>query len=193
MTDGTLGVQSGSRWRIVGWSALGTVLLLPLIAMEFTGEVVWDLADFAVAALLLGATGLAVELAAHRSAQHAYRAAAALAAAGVLVLVWANLAVGLVGAEDNPLNLLFGLVVAVGLVGSAQVRFRAKGLMWVMVGMSVAQVLVGLMHLGTGHFTPVVTMLFSALWLFSAALFRTAAEAEDRVVRPVGGGRPGAG
>ena len=45
--------------------ALGValVLLLPLVAMQFTDEVVWTLWDFIVVGVLLTAIGVAIELA----------------------------------------------------------------------------------------------------------------------------------
>jgi len=47
------GGRRGSRWRIAAWAAAALLLLLPLVAMQFTDEVVWDVADFAFAGALL--------------------------------------------------------------------------------------------------------------------------------------------
>ena len=45
-------------WRIARWVAAALVLLLPLIAMQFTDGVNWDVADFLFAgALLVGVGG----------------------------------------------------------------------------------------------------------------------------------------
>ena len=75
--------------------AAAFILLLPLLAMQITDEVVWDLADFAVAGALLVGTGLTYELVARMTGKLAYRAAIGLALAAALILVWMNLAVGL--------------------------------------------------------------------------------------------------
>ena len=48
--------------------ATAFLLLLPLLAMQFTDEVVWDLADFAVAGALLFGAGLTYELVARKGA-----------------------------------------------------------------------------------------------------------------------------
>ena len=72
------------------------ILLLPLLAMQFTDEVVWDLADFVVAGALLFGTGLTYELIAGKGGNFAYRAAVGVAAAAALLLVWVNLAVGII-------------------------------------------------------------------------------------------------
>jgi len=76
--------------------ATAIILLVPLIAMQFTDEVVWDFADFVVAGILLFGTGLAFRLVAGRFAKRSHRIAVSLALASALLLVWAQLAVGLV-------------------------------------------------------------------------------------------------
>lgn len=83
-------------WRKLGWGLAGLVLLLPLAAMQFTGEVNWGLGDFAAAAALLGLTGLAIEGAVRIARQPLLRIALVLAAIAMLLLVWAELAVGIV-------------------------------------------------------------------------------------------------
>jgi len=83
--------------RSAPWVAAALLLLLPLIAMQFTDEVNWDGTDFIVAgALLFGACG-AYELAAKTTGSTAYRAGAGLAILAALLLVWINLAVGISG------------------------------------------------------------------------------------------------
>ena len=58
------GGRRGSRLRIAAWSAAALILLLPLVAMQFTDQVVWDVADFAIFGALLVGVGVAYELAA---------------------------------------------------------------------------------------------------------------------------------
>ncbi|HEU0065739.1 MAG TPA: hypothetical protein VFQ57_00720 [Sphingomonas sp.] len=79
--------------RIAVWSLCLALLLLPLIAMRFTDEVHWSLADFVLAGLLMLTTGLVFERAA-KLHDGAYRAGAAVALAAAFMLVWSNLAVG---------------------------------------------------------------------------------------------------
>lgn len=71
------------------------LLLVPLVAMQFTPEVSWGPIDFlAAAALLLGA-GTAIVLAIRWFERPAPRRAAMAAIILVTALVWAELAVGL--------------------------------------------------------------------------------------------------
>jgi hypothetical protein len=71
------------------------LLLLPLIAMQFTKEVNWTLSDFVIAGVLLFGTGLLCELAIRKIRNTNYRIAAIIAILLVLLLVWAELAVGI--------------------------------------------------------------------------------------------------
>ena len=171
------------RWRIVGWSAAVLILALPLVAMQFTDEVNWDAADFAFAAVLIAGIGIAFELAARRSGSTVYRVAVAVALGAAFLLIWINAAVGIIGAEDNPANLMFGGVLAVGLVGALIVRFRPDGLVHALLATALAQIIVGVIALiyglGLPHSQPAEILglsgLFAGLWLMSARLFRKAA------------------
>jgi len=76
------------------WGAAALLLLIPLIAMQFTDEVAWDGADFAISGAMLVAACGAFELAVRTTDRPAYRAAAGLAIAAGFLLLWAQLAVG---------------------------------------------------------------------------------------------------
>jgi hypothetical protein len=161
--------------------AAALILLLPLLAMQFTHEVVWDLPDFAAAWALLVGAGLAYKLATRKAGNTAYRAGVGVAVATALILVWMNLAVGLIGNEENLANLMYGGVLAVGVIGAIIARFRARGMARAMLGTALAQLLVGVIALSAGlAFTLIrdaliLNVFFAALWIGSAMLFRHAA------------------
>jgi len=171
--------QSGALrwggWRIAGWSFAALLLALPLVAMQFTDEVNWDETDFIFAGVMIGGTGLVLELAARATANSAYRGAVICALAATFLLIWINLAVGIIGTEDNPLNLLYAAVLAIALAGSVVAQFRPDGMARAMAVAAVAQALAGLIALLNGYFTLVLEMFFIGLWVLSAALFRKAA------------------
>lgn len=166
----------GNYWRIAAWSAAAFLLLLPLVAMQFTDEVNWTTADFVVFGAMLACAGGAFELAARMTRNTAYRAAVGVALAAAFLLVWANGAVGIIGSEDNPANLMFGGVLAVGLLGAAVARFRPQGMARALVVTALAQALVAVVAAVAGMgYIFVATAFFGALWLGSAWLFRRAA------------------
>ena len=73
------------------------LLLIPLIAMQFTDEVNWTLLDFIVAGILLLGTGFICELVIKKVKKTAYRIAFCLSILIALLLIWAELAVGIFG------------------------------------------------------------------------------------------------
>ncbi|NBW76351.1 MAG: hypothetical protein EBR34_11195 [Sphingomonadaceae bacterium] len=74
---------------------IAALLLVPAVAMQFTPEVNWGVEDFLAAAVLLGGGGLALEVAARLLADPRKRALAALVILGLLLVLWAELAVGI--------------------------------------------------------------------------------------------------
>lgn len=119
------------------------------------------------------------------SARSAFRAGVAVAVAASFLQVWMNLAVGIVGSEDNPQNQgFFGVVVsaaACAFVG----RFRPDGMARAMLATAGVQAVLALAVASapiTARIDPkgpagvlVLSGMFIALWLASAALFHHSA------------------
>jgi hypothetical protein len=77
--------------------AVALLLLIPLLAMQFTEEVDWKLLDFVVMGVLLLGTGLLCELVLRRVKTTPYRIALLALVLLAFFLVWAELAVGIFG------------------------------------------------------------------------------------------------
>lgn len=73
------------------------LLLIPLIAMQFTEEVAWTGTDFLIAGVLLLGTGLLLELAIRKIRNIKIRVAFIVVLLLALLLLWAELAVGIFG------------------------------------------------------------------------------------------------
>lgn len=159
------------------------ILLVPLLAMQFSTEVVWTFSDFvAMGALLLGA-GFAYRLAARTSGSTTYRLAFGITIACAFLLVWINLAVGIIGSEDEPANAMYFGVLGVGLVGSLLARLRPAGMARTLWAMALAHALVGTIAIAGGlggeAAGPMellgLTALFVAPFAAAATLFGEAA------------------
>lgn len=120
--------------------ATGFILMIPLIAMQFTKEVNWDLFDFVFMGTLLFGSGLTYELVSRKGSNTAYRTAVGVAVVTAVLLVWINAAVGIIG--DGPVNLMYFGVVAVGLIGAGIAGFRPRGMSRALFAMALAQALV---------------------------------------------------
>jgi hypothetical protein len=176
--------RSGSRWRIAAWGTAAFLLLLPLVAMQFTDEVNWDETDFVVFSAMLAVACGTFELSVRMTGNALYRAAVGVAVVAAFILVWINLAVGIIGSEDNPANLMYGGVLAVAIIGAVIGRFQPLGMAHALLATALAQASVGVIALiaGLGSKAPsfpeaivVLTGFFAVLWLISAWLFRKAA------------------
>jgi hypothetical protein len=151
-------------------------MLFPVVALRMSDGAAGDVGDFMFLAILLAGVGIAYELAARIGPRHAYRAALGVALAAGFLHLWINLAVGIIGHEENPANLIYVAVIVVAVVGAALARFRPMGMARAMVAAAIAQVLVFAVALAAGlGFTGPITVFFAALWLISASLFRKAA------------------
>ena len=166
--------------------ATGFLLLLPLLAMQFTNEVVWDVADFIVAGVLLFGTGLTYKLAAIKVGNIVYRSAVGFAFTAAFILIWVNGAVGIIGSENNDANLMYGGVIAIGIIGAIIVSFQPHGMAPVMFATALAQMLAPVIARiiwppqviswgAAGVFGVfVLNAFFVMLWVGSALLFRNA-------------------
>ena len=176
----------GKLFRTAAWSGAALLLLLPLVAMQFTSEVDWDETDFIVMGIMLFGAAGAFDFATRLNGSLAYRFGAAAGIGTCFLLVWVNLAVGIIGSEDNPQNLLYLAVLATAVVGAVSTRFRPRGMAVTMAAAATLQLAIGLYGLiGGVHDMPHIgtyqvlgaTGLFVFLWLFAAGLFASAARA----------------
>ena len=73
------------------------VLLVPLVAMQFTSEVNWDIVDFVAMGMLLVVAGLLYVAGSRAVKTRQQRIVVGVVVAGLLFLTWAELAVGIFG------------------------------------------------------------------------------------------------
>ena len=175
-----------NRWSLPIWGIAGLLLLVPAVAMQFTSEVYWTASDFIVMGAMLAIACGALELGARMSSNTSYRAAVGIAIIAAFLTVWVNLAVGMLGAEGNPANLLFGVVLAVGIVGALLSWFRARGMARAMEATALAQAAMTVYALFGGYAEVVFHIGFFIIpWVLSAQLFRKAAR-EQVAAGPAG-------
>ncbi|MFN3619515.1 hypothetical protein [Sphingorhabdus sp.] len=163
-------------WRVIGWGGAIALILAPLVAMQFTNEVDWDETDFIVATIIFGIVGGLIELAVRVSSNWYFRIGAMFAVLAGFMVVWANLAVGMIGNEDNPVNLWFGAVLFTAIAGSIASRFRGSILPWAMFVAGTLQIAIGTFAgiLGTDMRGGRFTIVLSVAWFIASLLFWSA-------------------
>jgi hypothetical protein len=156
------------------------VLMVPLIAMQFTSEVNWSAFDFLAMGLLLVGSGLAYLRLARASHNLLFKLAAVAAVGSVFLMVWANLAVGLIGSGPHAGNLMYLAVVAVAIAGGYFSRFTPRGLARTMfatalavVGVAVVSLAIGLQHQPSISVDEIVGVnaSFAALFCIAGVMF----------------------
>lgn len=162
-------------WRRAVWGTGGAILLGATVANRTVDGFNWTAGDFVAAASILGTVGLAYEVAARRTSGAAQRAAICLAILGAFLTVWINLAVGIIGEPGNRANLLFGVVVSLGAIGAALVRFQPGGMERVMAALAALMLLLAV-GMAAMRLAPaaVLALFVCSLWGLSALLFRRA-------------------
>ena len=117
----------------------------------------------------------------HLQSSTAYRLAVSLALVTAFVILWLNAAAGLIGIEDDdPANLLYVGVLAIGFIGALVARLQPRGLAYALFATALAQALVGAIALklpNTASSVQIVILhgAFVALFAGAALLFRYAA------------------
>jgi hypothetical protein len=157
-----------------------SILMVPLVGMQFTDEVLWTLSDFVFAGVLIFGTGLLYQLATRMTGNTAYQTAVGLALAAMFVLLWITGAVGIIG--DSDINMLYVGVPMVGIIGALIAGFRAPGMSLALFATAAAQALIPVVALiiGEPDFAPgvlqvfVLNAVFVVLFVGSALLFRRA-------------------
>jgi hypothetical protein len=170
------------------------LLLIPLIAMQFTNEMDWSLDDFIAMGIMLSVAGAMIEIGARMSPNTKYRIGLAIAVFAGFTLMWVNLAVGIIGSENNPANWLFVGVLGIGIIGAIASAFKARGMAVAALVTACAQFLVPIVAFliwkktiepGEG---PGVAGIFALnffwvlLWLVSWRFFKNAAQAPSTPV-----------
>ena len=74
--------------RVVGWTAVPVLLLIPAVAMRFTDDVVWTAMDFVFAGGVLISAGLALEVVSWLTRKPMIRFTAALVVGAAVGLIW---------------------------------------------------------------------------------------------------------
>lgn len=171
--------------------ALATVviLMIPLIAMQFSDEVDWSLADFVIMGVLIFVTGSSYVALSRKMPNVVYKLAMAFAIGSAFLMVWANLAVGLIGSGPHVGNFMYIVVLSVIIIGFFLSRFSTRGMERAMYAtvlslllLTIIALLANMQQYPDSSVMEIigVNAFFATLFLISALLFRHASQEESR-------------
>jgi len=187
-TIGNSHLWRGVRWLV--WGGAACLLLLPLVAMQFTSEVNWTLDDFLVMGGLLALVGGAYELAVRVARSNTYVVAFGIAVGTAFLTIWINLAVGIIGDEGDLANAMFVGVLAIALIGAVLARLEPLRMARAAALTAAVQAAVGVAALFIAPDQPegvILSGILAAGWFASGRLFRIAArDQQAALTRPAG-------
>lgn len=169
-------------WLIVGLAPF-LVLLIPLVGNMTVEGWNWKWNDFVFAYVVFAAVAFIYRLLATRTfANLAYKLGAALAVLAGFLIFWFTAAVQIIG-DENPANLLYGVVLLIGLAGVGRARFQPAGMANAAFASATATLLVPTIAVifWPADFSPGVAKVFllngafALMFVVSALLFRRAA------------------
>lgn len=165
------------------------VITALILSIPLLGNWPWTLSDFVFAGALIFGTGSLFEVARKNAgSNNAYKIAAGLALAATFLLIWINGAVGIIGSENNPANLMYDGVLAILFLGALIARFRPNGMARTLYMAAIAQFLVPIIALFVWRpdFSPGVigvlalNAFFVVMFVGSAIMFRHASAAPEK-------------
>ena len=136
--------------------------------------------DMLIAFSILGTLCLFTAVLVWKFVKSSFSAGVAVAIVNIVLLFWISGAVGIIGSEDNPANLMYGIVFGIVVIGTLIAWGRAQWLKWVMglAGVSQAGIcmiaLIGEMGVDGASWpydVIVLTAFFTSVWFVSAFLF----------------------
>jgi hypothetical protein len=159
------------------------LLMVPLVASRVVDGWNWRPGGFVIVYVLFFAIGLAYALIARRMGAWTYKAGVGLALFGGFGLGWSNMVH--VADSGNPANLIYYIVLAVGLIGASLARLHARGLAFTLFAMAATLAFIAIIlpsgappelarNMAVGH------ALLVMLFLTSGLLFRRASLAEAK-------------
>ena len=162
----------------VGLGALAA-LMVPLVASRVVEGWNWPARAFVVVYVLFFATGMAYALIARRMGSWAYKAGVGVALVAGFGLGWSNMVH--VADSENPANLAYYSVLAVGIVGAWLARLEARGLARTLFAMALLLAVIAVMlpsgappelarNMAVGHGVCVALLMASGLLFRRAGL-----------------------
>lgn len=160
------------------------VLAIPFVAMQYTTDVDWSTSDFFLAGSMLFITGMSLLLLIRFSSHILFKLGVIVAIGATFLMIWANLAVGLIGSGANIGNLLYIGVIGVFIGGVILSKFTAKGMKRAMFAATLALiVLAAIALLNNMHQDPDssvievigVNVFFAGLYSVAGVLFHATA------------------
>ncbi|MBC8345405.1 MAG: hypothetical protein ISR82_01800 [Candidatus Marinimicrobia bacterium] len=107
-----------------------------------------------------------------------------LAIINSFLLIWVSMGVGVIGADGEPLNIIYFGVVSIWIITGAIYKFQPKKMVKALTGTAIAQAIITIIAITMkwGYpYSPALELLglngfYIVLWLWSASFYRIASK-----------------
>ena len=166
--------------------AIVTILLLmiPFVAMQISGEVDWSFMDFAIMGTLIFITGMAYVTLTRFASNWLLKLAFIITIGITFFMIWANLAVGLIGSGPHAGNLMYIVIYLIVAIGTLRYYSNPSKMVYVMLAtigglilLTIVAFLAGMQnyHASSASEILIVNGFFIVPYAIAAILFRDAA------------------
>ncbi|GAB4147062.1 MAG: hypothetical protein OHK0017_08330 [Patescibacteria group bacterium] len=122
-------------------------LLLPLVGMQISTDIMWTTFDFIFAGSIIFIALLSFEFLISKISNIEFKLASGLTVASTTFLLWTNLAVGLIGNENEAANYMYLVVIAVIIAGTAISKFKPRNMAYTLFVAALIQASITLIAL----------------------------------------------
>jgi len=173
-----------NKIRFIIWITVTLSIFLVFLSILIPNEVQWK--ELVAYIIILSAIGGIYEVWQWLKKKSSYyRYAFIIGFLGAFFIGWANGAVGIIGNEDNPANLMYVAIFIVGLIGSLISRFKPHGMSITLFAVALVQLAIPFIALfiwpakaswgGAGVIGVfIINAIFALLFIASGILFRHA-------------------
>lgn len=139
-----------TKKKFIIWTVIITLISLIVITTQFSTRAQWN-ESMAYSLILLFIGGSYESWRWLKTCNRIYRLAFSMGLLGILLLGWVSGAVGIIGSENNSVNLMYWAIPVVWIIGSFVSRFKPRGMAFTLSATAIIQFLI-----------PVVALIISS-------------------------------
>lgn len=132
-------MQNKKRFTI--WAIITTLIIIIILTKQFISKIEWnETIAYILIILTIGAIYELWQLL--KIHNRTYRIALSVGIFGAFLILRVNGAVGIIGSEDNPANLMYWVVLLIMLIGSLISRFKEHWMSLTFFSAAIVQILI---------------------------------------------------
>lgn len=130
-----------NKKRFIIWGTITTLIIMIILTKQFISEIQWN-ETIAYIVIILAIACIYELYKWLKTHNRSYRIAFSIGTLGALLIIRVNGAVGIIGSEDNPANLMYWAVLFTIILGSLISTFKPRWMALTLFATAIVQILV---------------------------------------------------